>query len=174
MRLKELVPQNLWYCMDVTLIRIKKKNKHDKRWKNYTSSKWWIIICSTTSVIYITCVVIHIKGGQTLHFDNLIFTHHLVTPNHFTLLCLFLYFLFLNARNMTKQGCSLLHSAVVNGDRCMFWWQIRVHKEESSIQSHWLLRIGSLREATQTWFVSSLSFISCRNQNKLFLFPHPF
>lgn len=52
-------------------------------------------------------------------------------------------------------------------------WQITVHKEESSIQSRWLLRTASLKEATQTWFVSSVSFIFFRNEYKLFLFSPP-
>lgn len=51
-----------------------------------------------------------------------------------------------------------------------FAWQMGLCEAESSIQSHWLLWIGWLAIATQTWFVSSLSFMSCCNQNKLFLF----
>lgn len=52
---------------------------------------------------------------------------------------------------------------------CFGWW-MGLHEAGSSIQSHWLLWIGSLAITTQAWFVSSLSFISCCNQNKLFLF----
>lgn len=51
-----------------------------------------------------------------------------------------------------------------------FAWRMGLCEAESSIQSHWLLWIGWLAIATQAWFVSSLSFMSCCNQNKLFLF----
>lgn len=51
-----------------------------------------------------------------------------------------------------------------------FAWRMGLCEAESSIQSHWLLWIGWLAIPTQAWFVSSLSFMSCCNQSKLFLF----
>lgn len=65
---------------------------------------------------------------------------------------------------LETQATSQNHSN--HGTQCCNRWMAVVCSgsiRKSWIQSHWLLRTGSLEEATQTWFVSSLSFTSCCN-----------
>lgn len=141
-----------------------------------------IMTCSTTSVLYFTCVVLHgqykcglsvnkisdhwtciFKRSDLVLFFNiiLIFTHQRVTKNPSSLLCSFLCF-FLKHKPHHKSTAIPAHGAVADG------WQSCVQDPEGragySRTDYW--------ELAHSRIVSSLSFTCC-NLNTLVLFPQP-